>query len=60
VKTGDLCRQHGIREATFYNWKAKYGGLEVSDAQAPEGVGRREFQACKKVKRLAIKLSVWP
>ncbi len=33
VKTGDLCRRHGISEATFYNWKAKFGGMEVSDAR---------------------------
>jgi putative transposase len=26
-----LCRQHGISEATYYNWKSKYGGLEASD-----------------------------
>ena len=32
VKTGDLARKHGISEATLYNWKAKYGGMEVSDA----------------------------
>ncbi len=32
VKTADLCRRHGISDATFYNWKAKYGGLTVSDA----------------------------
>ena len=33
VKTADLCRKHGISEATFYNWKSKYGGLEVSEAK---------------------------
>ena len=33
VSTGDLCRQHGVSHATFYNWQAKYGGLEVSEAQ---------------------------
>jgi len=31
-KAADLCRKHGISEATFYNWKAKYGGMEVSEA----------------------------
>ena len=31
--TADLCRKHGISSATFYKWKAKYGGLEVSDAR---------------------------
>ncbi len=33
AKTGDLARRHGISEATIYNWKAKYGGLEVSEAK---------------------------
>lgn len=32
VKTADLCRRHGISDATFYNWKAKYGGMTVSEA----------------------------
>jgi putative transposase len=31
--TADICRKHGISSATFYKWKAKYGGLEVSDAK---------------------------
>ena len=31
--TTDVCRKHGISSATFYKWKAKYGGLEVSDAK---------------------------
>jgi putative transposase len=33
AKTGDLARKHGISEATLYNWKAKYGDMEVSDAK---------------------------
>jgi len=33
AKTAELCRKHGISEATFYNWKSKYGGMTVSDAR---------------------------
>ena len=33
AKTVDVCRKYGISGATFYKWKAKYGGMEVSDAK---------------------------
>jgi putative transposase len=33
AKTADLCRKHGISPATFYNWKAKFGGMTVSDVR---------------------------
>src|SRR5690606_26402769 len=33
AKTADLARKHGISEATLYNWKAKYGEMDVSDAK---------------------------
>ena len=33
AKTADLCRRHGISSATFYAWKAKFGGMDVSDAR---------------------------
>ena len=33
AKTADVCRKHGISGATFYKWKSKYGGLEVSDVR---------------------------
>lgn len=29
----ELCRKHGVRDATFYKWRSKYGGMEVSDAK---------------------------
>ena len=33
AKTADVCRKHGVSGATFYKWKGKYGGLDVSDAR---------------------------
>ena len=33
VSTADVCREHGISSATFYKWKAKFGGMDVSDAR---------------------------
>ena len=33
AKAADLARKHGVSEATLYNWKAKYGGMDVSDAK---------------------------
>jgi len=42
----DLCRKHGISDATFYKWRSKYGGMEVSDAKRLRGleeVSRKRF-----------------
>ncbi len=33
AKAADLARKHGVAEATIYNWKAKFGGMDVSDAK---------------------------
>ncbi len=33
AKCADLCRKHGMSEGTFYNWKAKFGGMTVSEAK---------------------------
>ncbi|GAC1417946.1 MAG: hypothetical protein NVSMB64_27700 [Candidatus Velthaea sp.] len=38
AKTADLCRKHGVSPATFYKWKAKFGGLEVSDVAKMRGL----------------------
>ena len=42
----DLCRRHGMSSATFYAWKSKYGGLELSEAKRLRGleeVSRKRF-----------------
>jgi len=33
MTTADVCRRHGISSATFFKWKAKFGGMDVSDAR---------------------------
>jgi putative transposase len=33
MKVADLCRKHGISDVTFYNWRSKFGGMEVSEAR---------------------------
>jgi len=38
VATAEVCRTHGVSSATFYKWKAKFGGLDVSDARRLKGL----------------------
>ena len=38
LTTAEVCRKHGVSPATFYKWKAKYGGLEVSEARRLKGI----------------------
>ena len=33
LSAGDVCRKHGISDATFYKWRSRYGGMEISDAR---------------------------
>lgn len=33
MKVADICREHGISQATYYKWKSKYGGMETSDVK---------------------------
>ena len=33
LSAGEVCRKHGISDATFYKWRSRYGGMEVSDAR---------------------------
>ena len=54
AKAADLCRQYSMGEATFYNWKARYGGLEVSEAQKL----RRLEEENTKLKRVVSDLTL--
>ena len=45
VSVADLCRKHGVSDASIYKWKAKFGGMEVSTGQAAEDPGGRELTA---------------
>jgi putative transposase len=38
IPVAELCRKHGISEATFYNWRSRYGGMEISDARRLKGL----------------------
>ena len=39
IKVGEICREHGISDQTFYNWKARYGGMTVSGGPSHESPG---------------------
>ena len=49
TKAGDLARKHGVREATLYNWKAKYGGMDVSDAKRLKALEPKTAEANSKL-----------
>jgi putative transposase len=38
IPVAELCRRHGISDATFYNWRSRYGGMEISDARRLKGL----------------------
>ena len=41
IKVKDLCRRHGFSEASFYAWRSKFGGMDVSDAKRLKALGTR-------------------
>jgi putative transposase len=48
IPVAELCRKHGISDATFYTWRKKYGGMELSDARRLRGLEEEN----RKLKRL--------
>lgn len=54
---GDICRENGISDATFYKWRSKYGGLEVSDAKRLRQLEAQNTQLKKLVAEQALETS---
>lgn len=52
--TAEVCRKHGIAPATFYKWKAKFGGMDVSDARKLKALESENA----KLKRIVADLSL--
>ena len=44
VQVKEICRKHGISDATYYNWKSKYGGMDVSDLKRMKEMEQDLFQ----------------
>ena len=44
VQVKDICRKHGISDATYYNWKSKYGGMSASDLKRMKEMEQELFQ----------------
>ena len=54
VKTSEICRKHGVSDATFYKWKAKYAGMEISDLRKMKSLEEEN----SKLKRIVADLSL--
>lgn len=54
IPVTDLCRKHNCSEQSFYRWKAKYGGLEVSEAKRLRGLERENAELKKMVAEQAL------
>ena len=53
----ELCRRHGISDATFYTWRSKYGGMEVSDARRLKGLEEENARLKKLLAELMLDVS---
>jgi putative transposase len=56
--TKELCRQHGISQGTFFKWKAKFGGMEVSDARKLKTLELENARLKKLVANMALDIEM--
>lgn len=53
-KTADVCRRHGVSEQTFYRWKSKFGGMDVSEAKRLRALEQENAELKKLVAELSL------
>jgi putative transposase len=58
MPTTDLCRKHGVSQGTYYNWKAKYGDMTVSDAKRLKGLEEENRRLKKLVADQALDIQM--
>lgn len=54
VTVKDICRKHGISDGTFYSWRAKYGGMQISDVKKLKGLEDENAQLKRLVGEQAL------
>ncbi len=56
MKVEDICRQNGISNATYYNWKSKYGGMEANDVKRLKELEEENAKLKKCLQKSALKI----
>jgi putative transposase len=54
IKVSDICRENGISDATFYNWKAKYGGMDVNELKRIKQIEQENARLKKMYAELSL------
>ena len=56
IKVEDICRQNGISNATYYNWKSKYAGMEANDVRRLKELEEENIKLKSSLRKLALKI----
>jgi putative transposase len=57
-KVADLCRKHGISDQTFYNWKSKYGGMDVDELKRLKDLEQENARLKKMVANQSLEIDI--
>lgn len=58
IKVAELCRKHGISDATFYNWKSKYGGMKVDELKRLKELEQENSRLKKIVANQSLEMDI--